>query len=229
MKTGIMQPYLFPYFGYFQLIHAVDVFVLADDLNFIKNGYINKNSILSDGKPYKISLQLFGASQNKLINEIRVGENGSKLSRSIESRYRKAPYFHDIYPVLERILLNQEINLARFIGSSLAEISNYLGITTEYIYSSDVEKDNSLRFDARIFDICKILQADHYINPIGGQKIYDKNKFSEQGIKLSFIDMKPIEYKQFDNPFVPNLSIIDVMMFNSIETINEMLGHYELV
>jgi len=224
-----MQPYLFPYIGYFQLIHAVDDFVLADDLNFIKNGFINKNSILADGKPYKISLQLFGASQNKRINEIQSGENGDKLLRIIENRYRKAPYYHEVYPLLETILLNQEKNLARFIGFSITAISDYLNIQAEFFYSSDVEKDNSLKFDARIIDICKRLKADHYINPIGGQKLYDKNKFAKEGIKLSFLETSLVEYKQFENIFVPNLSIIDVMMFNSKETIKEMLEAYKLI
>jgi len=229
MMIAIMQPYLFPYIGYFQLIHSVETFIFADDLNFIKNGFINKNSILAEGKPYKISLQLFAASQNKRINEIQVGDNGEKLLRIIESRYRKTPYYNNVYPLLETILLNQEKNLARFIGFSLTEISDYLEIQPNFFYSSELEKDNSLKFDARIMDICNRLKADHYINPIGGQKLYDKSKFAQEGIKLSFINTKLIEYKQFDNPFVPNLSIIDVMMFNSKETINKMLDYYELI
>ncbi len=229
MKLGIMQPYFFPYIGYFQLIQLVDVYVIADDLNFIKNSYIKKNSILDNGAPALISLQLIGASQNKLINEIEVGNDIDKLLTAIQRRYAKAPYFKDVFPLLQTILLSKEKNLARFLGYSLMEISSYLGMQTKFLYSSEIEKNNDLKFDARIMDICKRVGADHYINAIGGKDLYDKDKFAAEGIKLSFIDTKEIEYKQFDKEFVPSLSIIDVMMFNSKEESRELLQRYELV
>ncbi len=229
MKLGIMQPYFFPYIGYFQLIQLVDVYVIADDLNFIKNSYIKKNSILDNGAPVLISLQLIGASQNKLINEIEVGNDIDKLLTAIQRRYAKAPYFKDVFPLLQTILLSKEKNLARFLGYSLMEISSYLGMQTKFLYSSEIEKNNDLKFDARIMDICKRVGADHYINAIGGKDLYDKDKFAAEGIKLSFIDTKEIEYKQFDKEFVPSLSIIDVMMFNSKEESRELLQRYELV
>ncbi len=229
MKLGIMQPYFFPYIGYFQLIQLVDVYVIADDLNFIKNSYIKKNSILDNGAPALISLQLIGASQNKLINEIEVGNDIDKLLTAIQRRYAKAPYFKDVFPLLQTILSSKEKNLARFLGYSLMEISSYLGMQTKFLYSSEIEKNNDLKFDARIMDICKRVGADHYINAIGGQELYDKDKFATEGIKLSFIDTKEIAYKQFDKEFVPNLSIIDVMMFNSKEEINKLLQNYMLI
>ncbi len=229
MKLGIMQPYFFPYIGYFQLIQLADLYVIADDLNFIKNSYIKKNSILDNGAPALISLQLIGASQNKLINEIEVGNDIDKLLTAIQRRYAKAPYFKDVFPLLQTILSSKEKNLARFLGYSLMEISRYLGIQTKIIYSSEIEKNNDLKFDARIIDICKRVGADHYINAIGGKELYDKDKFAAEGITLNFIDTKEIEYKQFNKAFVPNLSIIDVMMFNSKEESRELLQRYELV
>ena len=229
MKLGIMQPYFFPYIGYFQLIQLVDVYVIADDLNFIKNSYIKKNSILDNGSPALISLQLIGASQNKLINEIEVGNDVDKLLTAIQRRYAKAPYFKDVFPLLQTILSSKEKNLARFLGDSLMEISNYLGMQTKFLYSSEIEKNNDLKFDARIKDICKSVGSEHYINAIGGKELYNKDEFAKEGIKLSFIDTKNIEYKQFDKAFVPNLSIIDVMMFNSKEECMDLLQRYELV
>ena len=229
MKLGIMQPYFLPYIGYFQLIQLVDVYVIADDLNFIKNSYIKKNSILDNGAPALISLELIGASQNKLINEIDVGNNTDKVLTAIQRRYSKAPYFKDIFPLLQTILSSKEKNLARFLGYSLMEISSYLGMQTKILYSSEIEKNNDLKFDARIMDICKRVGADHYINAIGGQELYDKDKFAREGINLSFIDTKEIAYKQFDKEFVPNLSIVDVIMFNSKEESRELLQRYELV
>lgn len=229
MKLGIMQPYFFTYIGYFQLIQLVDVYVIADDLNFIKNSYIKKNSILDNGAPALISLELIGASQNKLINEIDVGNKTDKLLTAIQRRYARAPYFKDVFPLLQTILLNEEKNLARFLGYSLIQIASYLDMQTEILYSSEIEKNNALKFDVRIIDICKRVGADHYINAIGGKELYDKDTFAAEGIKLSFVDTKEIEYKQFDKEFVPNLSIVDVLMFNSKEEVKELLQKYELV
>lgn len=229
MKLGIMQPYFFPYIGYFQLIKLVDVYVIADDLNFIKNSYIKKNSILDNGAPALISLQLIGASQNKLINEIDVGNDIDKLLTAIQRRYAKAPYFKDVFPLLQSILLSEEKNLARFLGDSLIKISDYLDMQTKFLYSSEIEKNNDLKFDARIMDICKRVGSDHYINAIGGKELYDKQKFAEEGIKLDFIDTNDIEYEQFGKAFVPNLSIIDVLMFNSKDEIKILLDAYKLV
>jgi hypothetical protein len=229
MKLGIMQPYFFPYIGYFQLIEAVDTYVIADDLNFIKNSYIKKNSILENGAPALLSLELIGASQNKLINEIEVGNNTAKLLKGIQRRYAKAPYFKDVFPLLETILLYQDKNLAKFLGNSLIKIADYLGMETTFLYSSEIEKNNDLKFDERIFEICRKIGSDHYINAIGGKELYSKDDFAREGIKLNFIDTKEIEYKQFDKEFVPNLSIIDVMMFNSKEECKELLQQYELV
>ena len=229
MKLGIMQPYFFPYIGYFQLIQLVDVYVIADDLNFIKNSYIKKNSILDNGAPALLSLQLIGASQNKLINEIEVGNDIDKLLTAIQRRYAKAPYFKDVFPLLQTILSSKEKNLSRFLGYALMEISSYLGIQTKFLYSSEIEKNNDLKFDARIMDICKRVGADHYINAIGGKELYDKEEFAEEGVKLNFIDTNDIEYEQFGKAFVPNLSIIDVLMFNSKDEIKTMLDAYKLV
>ena len=229
MKLGIMQPYFFPYIGYFQLIQLVDIYVIADDLNFIKNSYIKKNSILDNGAPALISLQLIGASQNKLINEIEVGNDIDKLLTAIQRRYAKAPYFKDVFPLLETILSSKEKNLARFLGYSLMEISTYLGMQTKILYSSEIEKNNDLKFDARIMDICKSVGADQYINAIGGKELYDKDKFATEGIELSFLETNDIDYEQFGKAFVPNLSMIDVLMFNSKDEIKTMLDAYKLV
>lgn len=228
MSIGIMQPYFFPYIEYFKLMEAVDVYVIADDLRYIKNGFINKNSILLNNEAFKISLQLKGASQNKLINEIEVGENSGQLLETIRRTYKKAPYFNTVFPLIESILLNEEKNLARFLGDSLIKISRYLDIKVEILYSSDIDKDDDLKFDKRIMNICQILNEDHYINAIGGKEIYSKEEFSKHNISLDFINSGTIKYNQFNDNFISNLSIIDVMMFNSIENIKGFLHSYEL-
>ncbi len=228
MSIAIMQPYFFPYIGYFQLMKEVDVFVIADDLNYIKNGFINKNSILLHNEAFKISLQLKGASQNKLINEIEMGENGVQLLETIRRAYKKAPFFNDVFPLIESILLNKEKNLARYLGDSLIKISNYLEIEVKILYSSDIDKNDDLKFDERIMDICQILNENHYINPIGGKELYRKEEFAKKNIRLDFICTSTIEYKQYNDNFISNLSIIDLMMFNSIDNLKKILCLYEL-
>jgi hypothetical protein len=230
MKLGIMQPYFFPYIGYFQLINAVDKYVIYDDVNWINRGWINRNRLLLNGKDFMFNIIVLGASQNKLINEITVEANQSKLLKTIETAYKKAPFYVTVFPLIKSIIDFENKNLARYLGDSLIQIANYLDMTTEFIYSSDIKgKKSSLKGQDKILDICKVLGATEYSNAIGGQELYDKVEFEQNGIKLSFLKTHPIEYKQFKNEFVPNLSILDVLMFNSVEEIKGMMRMYELV
>ncbi len=224
-----MQPYFFPYLGYWQLINAVDTFVIYDDVNFIKKGYINRNSILINSTPHRITLELTGASQNKRINEIIVGGNSVKILKTIETNYKKSPHFEDVFSLLKKVLDQKEKNLAKFLGNSIEMINRYLDISTNVIYSSTLEKNDSLKGQEKILDICTTLDAKQYINPIGGQELYDKKDFNEKEIQLNFIKMKNIVYKQFSNDFIPNLSIIDVLMFNDKDSIKKMLLEYDLI
>lgn len=229
MTIAIMQPYLLPYIGYWQLINAVDTFVIFDDVNFIKKGYINRNRILVNGQARLFTVDLIGASQNKLINEIEVGNKTKKILRTIELSYSKAPYFNVGFPIIKEIFNQKEKKLAKFVGYSLQKISNYLEIDTKFIYSSRVEKNNNLKAQDKILDICKRLQATNYINSIGGQGLYNKNNFLEKNIILSFLETGITEYKQFNSNFVPCLSIIDIIMFNCVEEIQNMLNNYKLI
>ena len=231
MKIGIMQPYLFPYIGYYQLIKAVDTFVIYDDVNYIKQGWINRNRILVNGIENMFSIPLKGGpSQSKKINEMEFLDNTiSKLLRTIEQSYKKSPYFSEVYPVITNILTYEESNMAKFLRYSLNMVMEHLEINTLVLVSSEIEKNNSLKGADKGIDICKQLKATNYINAIGGQELYSKEIFAENGLILNFIESKPIVYPQFKNQFIPWLSIIDVMMFNSVEKIQEMLDNYELI
>ena len=229
MTIAIMQPYLFPYIGYWQLINAVDTFVIYDGVNFIKKGYINKNAILVNGKSQAFTLELLKASQNKLINEIEIGNNRQKLLKTIVMAYKKAPFFDITYFLIEDILMQEETNLAKYLGYSLKKISESLELNTDFIYSSHVNKNNSLKSQDKILEISKQLGAKNYINAIGGKELYEKNAFQNENIKLNFIKTKFMKYNQYKNEFVGNLSIIDVMMFNDVDVIRNMLEGYEFV
>ena len=231
MKVGIMQPYFFPYIGYWQLINAVDKFVIYDDVNFIKGGWINRNKILVNGQARYINLQMHKASPNKLINEIEVLGNkvyNKKLLKTIESSYRKAPYYSEVYPIIESIIKQDENNLAKYLINSIREVCKYLGISTQILVSSEIEKNNNLRGQDKIIEICKILGANQYINAIGGIELYSRKDFESNGILLNFLRTKSIRYKQFNDNFLPNLSIIDVIMFNSVQETKRLMEEYEL-
>lgn len=232
MKLGIMQPYFFPYLGYWQLMNAVDKYIVYDDVNYIKGGRINRNAILLQGKPHNINLILQGASPNKHINQICVNTMPNiqkKLLHTIEHAYKKAPYFSDAMPLIEKIIMQEEKNLAKYLYNSFLVLCDYLGIKTEIVLSSGIEKNNELKKEEKIYHICNILNAKEYYNSINGKKLYNAEEFKKRGIILKFLVMKNIEYKQFNNIFVPNLSIIDVMMFNSQEQCRELLNQYELI
>ena len=224
-----MQPYFFPYIGYWQLISAVDTFVIYDDVNFIKQGYINRNNILQNQKAHLFTLELIGASSNKKINEIKIGGNSNKLLRTIKQNYSKAPFYKNVFPMIEDILNNDEKNLSKFLGFSLEKIARHLDIDTEFLYSSDVKNDKTFKAEDRLIEMSKILNATGYINSIGGIELYDKEVFFQNDINLSFLKSGKTLYKQFNHEFVPNLSIIDILMFNDKAQSKKMLTINELI
>lgn len=232
MKVGIMQPYFFPYIGYWQLMNLVDLYVIFDDVNYINRGWINRNRILNNGEPSYFNLPLIGASQNKLINEIEINKDEKLLLKNLKTlqfAYAKAPYFNDVFPVISDILMNEEKNLALYLKYSFEVIAKYLDIKTNFVLSSQIDKNNTLKGQEKILDICKKTNAIEYYNAIGGQELYDYDIFEQNNINLNFVQANLSEYKQYKNDFVPGLSIIDIMMFNSKEKIKEMLNDYELI
>lgn len=231
MKLGIMQPYFLPYIGYWQLINAVDEYVICDDVNFIKGGWINRNRMLINNEPKLFNIQMIGASPNKLINQIEMSQDNywrEKLLTRIKHSYSKAPYYKEVYPIIQDIIMCNESNLSKYIEYSIRRICKYFNINTKIIISSSINKNNELKPQDAVIHMCKILGATEYYNAIGGQNLYSYKYFQNNGIKLRFLEADKIEYKQYNNDFIPNLSILDVMMFNSVEEINVMLNQYTL-
>ena len=233
MKLAIMQPYLFPYIGYFQLINAVDKFVIYDDVNYIKRGWINRNKILLNGNTHLFTIPCNKQSQNKFINEIELGLDNkvrNKLMDMFWHAYTKAPNFVKVYGLLEAAFNYEDKNLASFLINTIQLVCHYLHIGTNFIKSSTKYADSQGIGKAnRLIHISKSEGADHYINPIGGQDIYNKGYFSQFGINLSFIQTKFKTYNQFSKDFIPGLSIIDILMHNNRSTLKEMLEDYELI
>lgn len=232
MKIGVMQPYFIPYLGYWQLINAVDKYVIYDDVNYINRGWVNRNRILVNGTPKYITIPLTGASQNKKINELQIDDTSKIIKKNwkmIENVYKKAPYYKDVIHVVDEIRNCREKKLVSFIQKTFSAICGYLDIETEMIVSSSLDKNNTLSGQEKILNICELLGATEYYNAIGGQMLYQAHDFEARGIELKFLKTKPVIYKQYENEFQPNLSILDVMMFNSGEEVKKLLNEYVLI
>jgi hypothetical protein len=224
-----MQPYLFPYIGYYQLLNCVETYIVYDDVNYIKSGWINRNYMLANGQKALFTLSLKKASPNKLINEIEIGNNHKKLLKTIAQTYSKSPFYSDIFPLIEKLFTSNEKKLSFFLLKSLEIVIDYLNIKTNILLSSSLKKNTDLKGQDKVIDICQCLGADSYINAIGGMKLYSKEKFLKEGIDLSFLKTFDIYYQQYKNEFIKNLSMIDVLMFNSPEDIKKYLHMFELV
>jgi hypothetical protein len=231
MKIGIMQPYFFPYIGYWQLLNAVDEYVIFDDVNYIKRGWINRNNILLNGEPKRINLHIKDASQNRLIKDTKLAqtdEDNKILLEVLKQSYHKAPYYEQVIYLVKEILDYKTDNLSEYLTNQIIQVCNYLDIRTKILLSSDIEKDNSLKGEEKIIEICKKRNADTYINAIGGKELYHDEHFKKENMELKFLKTGDVHYKMFDYEFVPSLSIIDVMMFNSVDEVTTLLENYRL-
>jgi len=232
MKLAIMQPYFLPYIGYYQLIAAVDIFVVYDNIKYTKRGWINRNRILMNGQDAMFSLPLKKDSDSLDVVQRELGADYSRerLLNQFKGAYSHAPHFSETFSLLERIVLSEESNLFRYIHHALVETCAYLGIDTEIRVSSGIDIDHNLKGQEKVLALCQAVGADTYINAIGGTELYSREEFEAQRIDLKFIKSRPYSYAQFGAMFVPWLSIIDVLMFNSLEQIpHTMHDGYELI
>ena len=230
MKLAIMQPYFLPYIGYWQLMGAVDEFIVYDNIQYIKEGWVNR--ILVNGEWDYVTIPLKRDSpylniRDRLLARSWADERITLLNR-ITAAYGKAPYFEAVLPSVKEILFYEEDNLFEFLLHSLYIIKEYLEIHTPFVISSMVDINHWLKSDKKVLAICTARGADTYYNPIGGVNLYDKREFQAAGIDLHFLRARSFHYKQFDNAFVPSLSILDVMMFNPAKRIKTYLEYYEL-
>lgn len=231
MKLAVMQPYLFPYIGYFQLISAVEKFVILDDVAFIKRGWINRNQILLNNKPHLFSVPLEKVSQHKTIKQTKISYDTnwqSNLLKTFEQAYKKAPSFLPVMELVSSVINRKYIYISEMALRSIKEICEYLGIETTIIDSSEVYQNNELKGESRIVDICLHENVSMYINSAGGRELYKIENFKQHGIEFRFIKVLPHSYKQFGNSFEPFLSVIDILMFNDKLKAKGLLEQYTL-
>jgi len=227
-----MQPYLFPYLGYFQLIASSDIFVFYDDVDFIKQGWINRNKILINDNPHVFTVPCHNASSNETIKDVVVHEDWrrDKLLKKFRMTYSNAPCFDSAFPLIERVLQASERRVGRLAESSVRQVADYLGLEVDFFRSSDLDVDPSLGRADRLITLTKHFGASTYVNMEGGKELYDKPYFADRGIELLFLTPHLPKYSQYTgDSFHSGLSVIDVMMNVEREAIQSMLRDYELV
>lgn len=231
-RVAIMQPYFFPYIGYYQLIAAVDLFIVYDNIKYTKKGWINRNRMLHNGKDTLFSLPLKRGSDCLDVRERELAAdfNRDKLLNQFMAAYRRAPYFAQTFPLIEQIVRYGEANLFRFLHHSIVRTCEHLGIATKIKISSEIAIEHDLKSQDKVLAMCAALGAGTYVNAIGGMALYAKETFRERGMDLKFIQSKAFEYPQFGGAFVPWLSIIDAMMFNPPDAVRTGIStNFELI
>jgi hypothetical protein len=232
MKIAIMQPYFLPYIGYFQLIDAVDKFIIYDDVSFIKGGWINRNNILVNNAANLISIPLKDGNSGVSICDVVLAANrdfwSSKLLKKVNQAYAKAPYFDPVYTMFEEWVGGPSDRISEIDVTAIKSICKYIGIETEILETSRGYDNGHLASAARVIDICKKESADGYVNASGGRSLYSSENFNKHKIELRFLESSQSEYKQRGEGFTPGLSILDLLMFASVEEISVALKNYSL-
>jgi len=227
-----MQPYFFPYLGYWQLLNLVDRFVIYDDVNYIQRGWVNRNRILINGAPSYLTLPLSNASQNKLICEISIDQTAkwrAKMLKSIEGAYRKSPFYAEIFPVVENIIRYENANLSDFLKHQIFKLAEYIGIETQIVESSRGYSNTVLSGQERIIDICRREQASVYVNPEGGVTLYDSAAFVAEKLSIQFLKSNTRCYRQRSESFVPHLSVVDTLMAEGRDGVRAFLEDFVII
>ena len=228
-----MQPYVFPYIGYFQLINAVDKFVFYDDVNYIKGGWINRNKLLLNGKENLFTIPLNNSSSFSMIKDTEVHSTlfpiwKKKFLKSIEQSYGKTPFFNEVFPVIERVFVGTK-TISDVSIKSIKEVLSYLELDRKfYISSKDFGHTKDLGREDRLVEICMLLNSKYYVNMYGGIDLYTKEYFLKNNIILEFLEPTIKVYPQICNSFISGLSIIDVLMNNSKENVFSLINEYSL-
>jgi hypothetical protein len=233
MSVAIMQPYFFPYLGYFQLVQAVDHFVFYDDVMFIKKGWINRNRILMQGNEFLFTIPLEKQSQNKTIRESTVSwgkEFPDKFMNQLDSAYKKASNYEEVRDLVEQVLHRKFESLADLASESVHATWTHLGLEKFFYQSSELPVSADLGRAERLMEITKFLSDSSYINAVNGQELYEKGIFKENGLDLHFLKPKLNPYLQGNTKeFIHGLSMIDVLMWNKKEDVVQWVKDFQLI
>ena len=222
MKVAVMQPYFFPYIGYWRLLAKCDVFVIFDDVNYINKGFIDRNTIVVNGSPQYIKLKVAARSQNKLICELQIHEQPTAVASLVKSAYVNAPHFHEFFPIVDEICNNEEPSLTHFLQHSIQSIAQFLGIEREILLSSSILSDEMGR--EKIIPIVKHLGGTAYLNMEGGASLYDPDDFEKEGLAISLVSPGATGVPGDRSEHYGPLSIIDTLMHADASAIREAIS-----
>lgn len=218
MKIAIMQPYFLPYIVYWRLINSVDKFVIYDDVQFMKGGWINRNQIYIKGEKKYITLPLKKYQHTDNINKVYIDKSNKlfqSLYNKVEQNYKDSLNFDSVMPLFKEIYQYDTDNLSDYVVHSIKLIMEYLSIETELVLSSNLNKDKSLKAQDKVLDICKLIGAKEYYNLPGGKELYEKKAFEIEDIKLKILDYNPIT-TEF-------ISILEPMFNSDYQQLKELL------
>jgi len=226
-----MQPYFLPYIGYFQLMAAVDAFVVYDNIKFTKSGWINRNRLLLDGRDTLFSLPIQKASDALDVVDRSIAEDFEllKVRAKFATAYAKSPGFVPGMQLVDEVLAGSRANLFEFLHAGLRRVRDHLGITAPIIVSSTVPIDHGLKGQRKVLALCEALGASTYLNAIGGLDLYGATDFASRGIALQFLKPRLTPYPQACPAFVPALSIIDVLMHVPMPAARAQLDDFDLI
>ena len=233
MRVAIMQPYVFPYLGYYQLLHAADVFVCFDDVNFIKKGWINRNRILLNGAPFTFTIPIQGMSQNITIRDSHIAPDPAwriKLLGNLKQGYGRAPFYDTVFPLVEQLIQQASGSIADLAEASIRLVADHLALPVRITRSSALGIAEGVKGQERILQVAKAHGAAHYINPANGAHLYSEERFAQARITLRFLRMEAdLRYpQQGKGDFVPGLSMLDLLMNVPPEGIRDLLARYTL-
>lgn len=233
MRIALMQPYFMPYVGYFQLMAAVDLFILYDDVEYSKGGWINRNRILLSGEPRFLTVSLERSSHSSRINERRISTvyDCAKSMRLLDAAYARAPYWNSLRDDVQGLMCHRSRSLVQFNARGLDFIARLLGLSTPMCLSSDTLPNVYSSGSQRVLDLCHAVGATEYINAIGGLALYSIESFRQQGVDLKFLRSRLSPYNQggYAN-FVPALSILDALAWIGPDGTSQLVASdYDIV
>lgn len=221
--VAVMQPYLFPYVGYYQMASMVDDFVFLDDARFIVRGFVNRNSILRNEEVHRFTVPVRDASQNRAINDHEYLDRGASLLALLQGAYRNAPHLHAASALVEQIFNEGAGNVAATNALSIRRVLEYAGLDRRWHFSSEVLAHGQFKGVHWISEISRRLSATRYLNLPGGRSLYDPVAFEASGLTLEFVEPVFVPYPQDSSTFVPGLSILDALMWCEPTEIAAML------
>ncbi|MBG30303.1 MAG: hypothetical protein CMI31_09930 [Opitutae bacterium] len=217
MKIAVMQPYFCPYLGYFQLVNAVDLFVFYDDVQYIKRGFVNRNTLKNE---FKFTIPVSNASTKLQLNEVLINWDNvffKDFAISLRHLYSKSMNFDAVSSILNDLFQSKPETISQLAIDSITSFSQLLGVTTQFKRSSELEYEKTENRALNLINICKAEDCDHYINSIGGMDLYLKEFFLGEGIMLNFLEP------------AKSLSIIDVCMKGPLNEVSQELDNFKLI